>query len=306
MITKMTFEPTSILMVEDNHDYAWMLRLVLNEIDQTAYRLTNAATLEDAILMIRDENQVIDVILLDISLPDSQGYETFRRLQSFATEIPIIVLASSDDHRIGLKAVREGAQDFIVKGEIDVAHILRSIDYAIERHRNILELKRLSFLDELTGLLNRRGFLNMAEHHLKIADRTNREMLLFFADMDGLKQINDTFGHHYGDHALRAIASILETTFRSSDLIARLGGDEFTILAINAPTQNAEQIIDRLQNNINLYNANSQTYQLSLSVGVARFHPNEEIDLDKMLAKADRELYQHKRIKSQSPQNKLT
>lgn len=306
MITKMTFEPTSILMVEDNHDYAWMLRLVLNEIDQSAYRLTNAATLEDAILMIRDENQVIDVILLDISLPDSQGYETFRRLQSFATEIPIIVLASSDDHRIGLKAVREGAQDFIVKGEIDVAHILRSIDYAIERHRNILELKRLSFLDELTGLLNRRGFLNMAEHHLKIADRTNREMLLFFADMDGLKQINDTFGHHYGDHALRAIASILETTFRSSDLIARLGGDEFTILAINAPTQNAEQIIDRLQNNINLYNANSQTYQLSLSVGVARFHPNEEIDLDKMLAKADRELYQHKRIKSQSPQNKLT
>ncbi|HLA97374.1 MAG TPA: diguanylate cyclase response regulator [Anaerolineales bacterium] len=302
----MTFEPTSILMVEDNHDYAWMLRLVLNEIDQSAYRLTNAATLEDAILMIRDENQVIDVILLDISLPDSQGYETFRRLQSFATEIPIIVLASSDDHRIGLKAVREGAQDFIVKGEIDVAHILRSIDYAIERHRNILELKRLSFLDELTGLLNRRGFLNMAEHHLKIADRTNREMLLFFADMDGLKQINDTFGHHYGDHALRAIASILETTFRSSDLIARLGGDEFTILAINAPTQNAEQIIDRLQNNINLYNANSQTYQLSLSVGVARFHPNEEIDLDKMLAKADRELYQHKRIKSQSPQNKLT
>ena len=306
MITKMTFEPTSILMVEDNHDYAWMLRLVLNEIDQSAYRLTNAATLEDAILMIRDENQVIDVILLDISLPDSQGYETFRRLQSFATEIPIIVLASSDDHRIGLKAVREGAQDFIVKGEIDVAHILRSIDYSIERHRNILELKRLSFLDELTGLLNRRGFLNMAEHHLKIADRTNREMLLFFADMDGLKQINDTFGHHYGDHALRAIASILETTFRSSDLIARLGGDEFTILAINAPTQNAEQIIDRLQNNINLYNANSQTYQLSLSVGVARFHPNEEIDLDKMLAKADRELYQHKRIKSQSPQNKLT
>jgi len=302
----MTFEPTSILMVEDNHDYAWMLRLVLNEIDQSAYRLTNAATLEDAILMIRDENQVIDVILLDISLPDSQGYETFRRLQSFATEIPIIVLASSDDHRIGLKAVREGAQDFIVKGEIDVAHILRSIDYAIERHRNILELKRLSFLDELTGLLNRRGFLNMAEHHLKIADRTTREMLLFFADMDGLKQINDTFGHHYGDHALRAIASILETTFRSSDLIARLGGDEFTILAINAPTQNAEQIIDRLQNNINLYNANSQTYQLSLSVGVARFHPNEEIDLDKMLAKADRELYQHKRIKSQSPQNKLT
>ena len=306
MITKMTFEPTSILMVEDNHDYAWMLRLVLNEIDQSAYRLTNAATLEDAILMIRDENQVIDVILLDISLPDSQGYETFRRLQSFATEIPIIVLASSDDHRIGLKAVREGAQDFIVKGEIDVAHILRSIDYAIERHRNILELKRLSFLDELTGLLNRRGFLNMAEHHLKIADRTNREMLLFFADMDGLKQINDTFGHHYGDHALRAIASILETTFRSSDLIARLGGDEFTILAIDAPTQNAEQIIDRLQNNINLYNANCQTYQLSLSVGVARFHPNEEIDLDKMLAKADRELYQHKRIKSQSPQNKLT
>jgi len=292
-------------MVEDNQDYAWMLQLVLSEMDRDGYRLQSVNTLEDAVQMIQDEECVIDVILLDISLPDSQGYETFRRLHSIATEIPIIVMAAKDDHQIGLKAVREGAQDFIVKGETDVTHLMRSIDYAIERHRNTMELKRLSFIDELTGLLNRRGFLNMAEHHLKIADRTQRETLLFFADMDGLKQINDTFGHQYGDHALRAIASILETTFRSSDLIARLGGDEFTILAIDAPKQNADQILIRLQNNIDVFNANSQTYQLSLSVGVARFHSNEEIDLDKMLAKADRELYQHKRIKSQSPQNKI-
>lgn len=299
----MTVDQLSVLLVEDNQDYAWMLRLVLTELDHGAYSLINVAVLDEAIKIIQSEDQMVDIILLDLSLPDSHGYETFRTLQSIATDIPIIVMAGLDDKQLALKAVRDGAQDFLVKADTDVTHLLRAIDYAIERHRITVELKRLSFIDELTGLLNRRGFLNMAEQHLKIADRANREMILFFADMDGLKQINDTFGHQYGDNALRAMASILEETFRSSDLIARLGGDEFTVLAIDAPKQNADQILIRLQHNIDTHNQNSQTYQLSLSIGVARFHPNEDIDLDKMLAHADSELYQHKRVKYDSPTN---
>ena len=282
-----------------------MLQLILAEVSHKQYTLQCVSSLEEAVQRLRTEGANIDIILLDLALPDNQGYESFRTLQTIASDIPVIVMTANDDQQLALRSVRDGAQDFLIKGETDVTRLLRSIDYAIERHRNMVELRRLSFIDELTGLLNRRGFLNMAEQHVKIADRANREMLLFFADMDGLKQINDTFGHQYGDHALRAIASILETTFRSSDLIARLGGDEFTILAIDAPKQNAEQIMVRLQHNIASYNQNNDTYQLSLSVGVARFHPHENIDLSKMLSLADNELYQHKRIKYSSQANKI-
>lgn len=302
----MTIDPLTILLVEDNQDYAWMLQFVLAEIETRTYHLIHVASLDAAIQCMRDDDQVIDVLLLDLSLPDSQGFETYRIMHSIANDKPIIVMTAQDDKLLALRAVREGAQDFLIKGETDITQLLRAIDYAVERHLNTIELKRLSFIDDLTGLLNRRGFLNMAEQQIKIADRANREMLLFFADMDGLKQINDTRGHQFGDQALRSIASILEDTFRSSDLIARLGGDEFTILAIDAPKQNAEQILTRLQNNIDRHNLNNQNYQLSLSIGVARFRPNQNIDLDKMLVQADGELYQHKRVKHNSTSSTTT
>ncbi|HSF80800.1 MAG TPA: GGDEF domain-containing response regulator [Anaerolineales bacterium] len=306
MANWMTIDPLTILLVEDNQDYAWMLQFVLAEIETRTYHLIHVASLDAAIQCMRDDDQVIDVLLLDLSLPDSQGFETYRIMHSIANDKPIIVMTAQDDKLLALRAVREGAQDFLIKGETDITQLLRAIDYAVERHLNTIELKRLSFIDDLTGLLNRRGFLNMAEQQIKIADRANREMLLFFADMDGLKQINDTRGHQFGDQALRSIASILEDTFRSSDLIARLGGDEFTILAIDAPKQNAEQILTRLQNNIDRHNLNNQNYQLSLSIGVARFRPNQNIDLDKMLVQADGELYQHKRVKHNSTSSTTT
>lgn len=296
----MSEETINILLVEDNQDYAWMLQLVLSELDGSTYNVLLADTLDKTIQILRNEKIILDIILLDLSLPDSQGYETFRSIQSLTTETPVIVMTAIDNKELALRAVRDGAQDFLVKGSTDVTQLVRSIHYAIERHRAMIELRRMSYVDELTGLLNRRGFLCMAEQQLKIANRANREMLLFFADMDGLKQINDNYGHQEGDNALKSIASILETTFRSSDLIARLGGDEFTILAIDAPKQNADQILIRLKTNIDEHNQLNPTFKLSMSVGVARFYPNEDIDLGKMLNHADRELYTHKNQKQYS------
>lgn len=107
-----------------------------------------------------------------------------------------------DNRELALKAVREGAQDYLMKGDLDVNLPARSLQYAVERHRTLIHLKRLSFIDDLTGLLNRRGFLSLANQHMKIAQRANRELLLFYADLDELKQINDQFGYHEGDQAL--------------------------------------------------------------------------------------------------------
>jgi diguanylate cyclase (GGDEF)-like protein len=145
------------------------------------------------------------------------------------------------------------------------ASIKRMILYAIERHRNRAMLQQLSYNDELTGLLNRRGFISMAQQHLKIAQREAWQMVLLFADLDKLKDINDSFGHPEGDRALRAVANVLKETFRTSDLIARLGGDEFIVLAINAPEAGIQKMVSRLQKNIERFNQQNRYYQISLS-----------------------------------------
>ena len=289
----MSMDLVKVLLVEDNQDYAWMLRLVLAETNSNNFQLTHVEQLSEALSHLGENH--FDVILLDLSLPDSDGYETFNKAYNLAPDVPIVVMTAINDKQLALKAVRDGAQDYLVKGDTDVSQLIRSIQYAVERHRTLTELKRLSLVDDLTGLLNRRGFLSMASQHIKIAERAKRELLLFFADLDGLKQINDTYGHQEGDHALLKIAAILKETFRSSDLIARLGGDEFTILAIDAPKNNANIILTRLKENLDRQNSGDDRYQLSLSVGMARFDPQNAINLNRLLAQADKALYEQKR-----------
>ncbi len=109
------------------------------------------------------------------------------------------------------------------------------------------EIQALAISDPLTGLYNRRGFIALAEQQLKLADRTRRGALLFFADLDGMKWINDTLGHEEGDRALVDIASILKETFRLSDIIARIGGDEFAVLVIDTTAVTPEILTARLK-----------------------------------------------------------
>jgi diguanylate cyclase (GGDEF)-like protein len=299
-------ETIEVLLVEDNREYAAMLRYVFTELNPNQFELQHVTTLHDGLKKLA--LQTFDAILLDLSLPDSLGLNTFNEIYTHASTIPIVVMTALDDKDMALRAVRDGAQDYLVKGELDVNQLVRSLQYAVERNRTLSSLKQLSLIDELTGALNRRGFTSLARQHLKIAQRAGRELLLFFADVDGLKQINDHNGHQAGDQALRAITDILKDTFRSSDLIARLGGDEFTVMAINAPKENAETILARLQENVQAQNERNQPYQLSLSVGVARYDPQvDSTELDELLARADKDLYANKESKrtkaSKSPES---
>jgi len=119
-----------------------------------------------------------------------------------------------------------------------------------ERKRLEEDLRSLSLTDDLTGLYNRRGFLFLAEKHGKMAERLDKSMLLFYVDFDGLKRINDDFGHKQGDRALIEIAELLKKTFRREDISARMGGDEFAILSLVDPGQNVEILLDRLEANL--------------------------------------------------------
>ena len=157
-------------------------------------------------------------------------------------------------------------------------------------------LRNLSLTDDLTGLYNRRGFATLAERHLALARRNNRELLLIFADVDGLKEINDTHGHAVGDMALRDTATVLRSTYRSADIIARLGGDEFTVFPLEAGEQSTPLLLKRLQDSLDRHNAElHRPFTLSLSVGVSAYHPEQCQTIEEVLAEADRELYRRKR-----------
>ena len=284
--------PIRVLIIDDDVEYAEMLQEAFRAIEVGDFNTTHIDNLTDAITYL--EQTQPEVILLDLSLPDSQPQDTFFTVQANVPQIPIVVVTGHSDRTLAIKAVREGAQDFIIKGDFDFNQLARAMLYAIERHQARSILQQLSFEDELTGLLNRRGFVSLAPQNIKIAQRANWEILLIYADLDGLKSINDTFGHQEGDKAIKESADVLRETFRTSDLIARLGGDEFAVLAINASRDSIDTITERLNATIASHNVTSRDYRFSLSFGIERFESHPDMSLNEMIKKADKALYKKK------------
>ncbi len=176
--------------------------------------------------------------------------------------------------------------------------LMRAVRCAAKQYMLQAELGNLALTDELTSLFNRRGFMALAERQSKLGRRSGRGMMLFVMDVDGLKQINDSFGHLEGDRALKRTAEVLEETFRDSDVVARLGGDEFAVLAIEASGHSETTIKTRLFECLKSINAEQSCYELSLSLGVARFDPRNRTSIGELMAKADQGMYEQKRRRS--------
>ena len=166
------------------------------------------------------------------------------------------------------------------------------------RSRFLDRLRSFALTDDLTGLYNRRGFLILGLQNLKLASRTGYSLLLFFVDIDQFKRVNDSLGHLEGDAFLICCAEVLKSTFRDSDIIARIGGDEFVILAQERAENSSEAIFHRLESALQLLNEKVDSpHKLSLSVGVARFDPQNPVSLGELLSLADREMFERKRAR---------
>ena len=179
--------------------------------------------------------------------------------------------------------------------------LMRAVQCALKQSMLQAELGSLALRDELTGVYNRRGFLALAERQLKLGRRSGRAILVFFADVDGLKQINDKFGHAEGDLALVRAAQVLEKTFRDSDVIARFGGDEFAVLALEVSGDSEATIRARLEQNLKELNERHSLYTLSISLGAARFDPagpRSPESIGQLMIRADEGMYEEKRHRS--------
>ncbi len=165
-----------------------------------------------------------------------------------------------------------------------------------ERHQMVETIRTLSLTDGLTGLLNRRGFSTLAEQQLRTSIRTRNRLWLLFADLDGLKEINDRLGHEAGDRALRETADLLRNgTFRAADLVARFGGDEFAILATEVSPTDGDRLLTRVEDALARANEMpGRAFALSLSVGAAMFDPERPRTLDELIGEADRHMYEAK------------
>ena len=173
--------------------------------------------------------------------------------------------------------------------------LMRAVQCAAKQYMLQAELGNLALTDELTGLCNRRGFMAIAERQLKIGHRTGRGILLFFMDIDGMKQINDSFGHGEGDRALKRMAKALKMTFRDSDVIARLGGDEFAVLAIEASDNSESAIRARLSEDLRSVSAGESRYTLNLSLGAVRINICSNASIGEWMVRADQAMYEQKR-----------
>lgn len=168
----------------------------------------------------------------------------------------------------------------------------------LERKQMIKKLESLSITDELTGVLNRRGFHMFAQQYLSIAARKTAPTFLLFIDLDNLKRINDVFGHHVGDQALIRTATILKTCFRNSDIMGRMGGDEFAIFPIDATLEGIDIVLSRFRKNLEEANGTPDAvFRLSVSAGVAAFDPGQPSTVDELLIQADSMMYEEKRKK---------
>ncbi|MGF1530234.1 MAG: diguanylate cyclase domain-containing protein [Puniceicoccaceae bacterium] len=233
-----------LLLVEDDPLATRTVNIVLKKGFQRKVTTESAQTLEAAIEAAT--SQQFDVALLDLNLPGTSGLETLDKFLNADTNCPVIVLTGDDSQENGVMAVQRGAQDYLVKGEFNEKVLIRAIRYAKERYRLATTLKRLAVLDDLTDLFNRRGYFSLAVEAYTgaIADKEVPGVLYF--DLDGFKEVNDTYGHAMGDWALKVFSDCLRHIFHSGEIVARLGGDEFAVFLPKFDEVVVEDALERL------------------------------------------------------------
>ena len=287
----MSDRPT-VLLIEDNPGDARLIREMLTEGEDALFRLDCVGRLSQGLEYL--ETRSASLILLDLSLPDSLGFETFLRVYAHSPKIPIIVLTGNDDQSVALSAVKTGAQDYLVKGKLDRELLLRSMQYSIERKRYQEQLEFQANYDALTGLPNR----NLLHDRLKqsvFAQRFVRSIGVVFIDVDHFKFVNDSLGHNTGDKLLQRVAERLSQSVRDGDTVARLGGDEF-ILILNDQTgeefiyRAMQRIISRVAEPIVL---DGNELLVTCSAGVS-LYPQDGRDVETLLKNADAAMYRAK------------
>lgn len=271
---------------------------LLAEILSNSYEILIATSGKDAIQIA--QTQEVSLILLDIMMPEMDGYEVCKKLKESAltSSIPIIFVTALNSTQAEVKGLNAGAVDFITKPFNDII-IQARVRTHIKLHEQNILLEKLAKTDGLTGIANRREYDERIVIESARARRDKMPLALIMLDIDFFKQYNDSYGHGLGDECLRRVAqTIKEIPKRPSDLFARYGGEEFVVLLPGVSKEDAKLIADEIRESIEQlkieHKSSSISPYLSVSLGVASLYPDNvssSINLEKA---ADEALYRAK------------
>lgn len=288
---------TKLLLIEHNPKDAQHLSSLLASAETISFEITAITSLKDLDPLLATQH--FEIILLDLNLPDTQGLEAVVHTHIAAPELPIIVLSDHEEESQALTVVQAGAQDYLVKKNLDARNLIRSIRYAMERNRLTVTLnevnkqqQHLATHDLLTGLPNRQLLNDRLGQTLLQSQRYKRLFAVLFIDLDGFKTINDSLGHDYGDELLQMVSERLKNCIRTADTLGRLGGDEFIILLtelhqINALTNIGNNILDVF---LKPFVLRGHELYVTTSIGIA-IYPHDGADIKTLLKNADAAMY---------------
>jgi len=290
----------TVLLVEDNPGDARLLGKIFNEEGSHSTKLTRVDCMSAAETHLAEH--AVDIILLDLGLPDAQGLEAIQRAHAAAPGVPLVVLTGLDDELLAVQALQQGAQDYLIKGQIETRGLLRALRYAIER--KTMESAALAMArqmahsaehDFLTGLPNRMLLNDRVGQAIALATRHTKKVAVLFLDLDGFKHINDSLGHPIGDKLLQSVAKRLVDCIRGSDSVSRQGGDEFVLLLLELERAEDAAVTARrmLEAVAQPHTIDQHELHVTASIGLS-IYPDDGLDAETLIKNADTAMYQAK------------
>lgn len=278
-----------VLLVEDNLADAVLVEETFAGADDFA--VEHCVRLGEALRRIAEDP--FDCVLLDLTLPDSRGLEGIHSVLAVAPSTAVVVISGSRDVTMAVQAVRDGAQDYLLKGDADLETLRVAIRGAVRRRRAAVELAERADTDPLTGLFNRRRFDEELEVAVGLARRHGEHAAVLVLDLDRFKSVNDTWGHAAGDDLIVRVADVLRARLRTTDSIGRPGGDEFCVLLRRCGAGDARTVAEDLLRD--LADAAEPRLATAASIGVCLVGNGEERSGTDVLQAADHAMYEAKR-----------
>jgi two-component system cell cycle response regulator len=285
-----------ILVVDDEESTRRLLERILGS---AGHHVELARGGSEAVHRLEEES--FDLVITDLRMPVVDGAEVLRRAKELDPHCEVIVITGYASVDSAVKLMKQGAYDYLSK-PFSLERISILVERALEK-RKLLQAarerdsyKRLSQLDCMTEVHNRRAFDQFLSAEMSRSRRYGRPLSLLMIDLDNLKAINDTFGHQAGDTVLKQAASALKRSVRSCDIVARYGGDEFAILLLETSKTHAITTASRLHRLVGGQGGDAgapgvlNERATTISVGVATY-PTDAGDMDELVTKADRALY---------------
>ncbi len=294
----MSVKDLSELLIVD--DIPKNLQVLASHLSHEPYEITMATSGEAAINSVIQSKP--DLILLDVSMPGLDGYQVCKKLKEDIkySSIPILFLTAHNEIEDKLKGFEAGGVDYITK-PFNQAELKARIKTHLELHHlreelkiKNLELAKASITDPLTGLSNRRGMIDHMLIELSRIERTSNPGGLLLSDIDNFKNINDSYGHDYGDYVLKEVSDIMKESMRNQDMLARWGGEEFLLFFVDSDIDGAfkagEKIREAIANHEFVFN--DITHRVTMTFGLTLILGNKELDY--YIKQADLALYEGK------------